>query len=500
MLDESRRSSARRLPLGAAAVLRLPAHPRGHAHGRLASCGCWWGSPDDARAVLAEIRAAAGPHGRWQAMHELADGLRRGNLNLDGVPTAGARGAVDRLRHSSQGVSPADREQAALTRSGCWPCAVEARAGAHGHRPLGAVRRGRHGAALGARRPGRDARPGSREALVGVLQGGSDEERFIALAALGLAVGGDGAAADAVGGPARARRRRPAAQCHPGPGRRRRRAPPRPAGALVRANYDGDVSLGRPDAALRDEDSRAAALTVVEQSRLGLPRRRQEPRPGKPAAAAARAGGRRSSLKVRSAALGTLHAAASPRRTPDGHHRSQPACDRRAEPGAGHRAARRSFGLGRGGWVLFATGAGAGLLGCVRFLFPNVLFEPPSNFKAGFPRDIALGVDERYKETNGAWLVRALRPASDRTGVDGIYALSTTCTHLRVHPQLAGGGQQVQCPCHGSGFRMSGINFEDRRRARWSASASGWTTGRCWWTRARSSSGKRSSGSRTRPS
>jgi hypothetical protein len=50
-----------------------------------------------------------------------------------------------------------------------------------------------------------------------------------------------------------------------------------------------------------------------------------------------------------------------------------------------------------------------------RFFFPNVLFEPPSKFEAGFPREIRDGaVDERFKEAKRVWLVREgdLRPAS----------------------------------------------------------------------------------------
>lgn len=43
--------------------------------------------PDSAREVLDEFQAA-GPHGRWQVMHSLADGLRRGRLDLDGIPSA----------------------------------------------------------------------------------------------------------------------------------------------------------------------------------------------------------------------------------------------------------------------------------------------------------------------------------------------------------------------------------------------------------------------------
>ena len=125
-------------------------------------------------------------------------------------------------------------------------------------------------------------------------------------------------------------------------------------------------------------------------------------------------------------------------------------------------ATRRGFlGSVAAGWVLFATGAGTGLLGIVRFLFPNVLFEPPSSFKAGTPREYAPGVDERFKDTHGVWLVRVTSdPPSDRPGVEGLYALSTVCTHLGCIPNWMAADQKFKCPCHGSGFRMSGVNFE----------------------------------------
>lgn len=113
------------------------------------------------------------------------------------------------------------------------------------------------------------------------------------------------------------------------------------------------------------------------------------------------------------------------------------------------------------GWALFGLGAGAGVIGIVRFLFPNVLFEPPSSFKAGMPGDYGMGVDERFKESNGTWLVHVPSdPLSGRGGVDGIYALSTTCTHLGCIPNWMAADQKFKCPCHGSGFRMSGMNFE----------------------------------------
>ena len=88
----------------------------------------------------------------------------------------------------------------------------------------------------------------------------------------------------------------------------------------------------------------------------------------------------------------------------------------------------------------------------IRFLFPNVLFEPPQSFKIGFPDDFTKGaVDLRFKRKYAVWIVR---------NDEGIYALSTVCTHLGCTPNWLATERKFKCPCHGSGFRASGINFE----------------------------------------
>jgi cytochrome b6-f complex iron-sulfur subunit len=117
------------------------------------------------------------------------------------------------------------------------------------------------------------------------------------------------------------------------------------------------------------------------------------------------------------------------------------------------RTTRRGFFPWLGvAWV--AVAAGFAVLGsiCVRFLFPNVLFEPPSSFKAGYPSEYEVGlVDERFKSKFGVWIVR-----NEST----IYALSTICTHLGCTPNWLAAEQKFKCPCHGSGFYKSGMNFE----------------------------------------
>ena len=102
-------------------------------------------------------------------------------------------------------------------------------------------------------------------------------------------------------------------------------------------------------------------------------------------------------------------------------------------------------------WVGFAAAVGAGATAMLRFLFPNVLFEPPTLFKAGAPSDYAPGVDERWKEKFGVWIVR------NQTEV---YSLIAVCVHLGCTPNWLAAQNKFKCPCHGSGYYISGINFE----------------------------------------
>jgi cytochrome b6-f complex iron-sulfur subunit len=104
------------------------------------------------------------------------------------------------------------------------------------------------------------------------------------------------------------------------------------------------------------------------------------------------------------------------------------------------------------GWLAFSAATGGFFVVMIRFLFPNVLFEPPQSFKIGYPEEFVPGnVDIRFKKKYNIWVVR---------NDEGIYALSTVCTHLGCTPNWLITEQKFKCPCHGSGFRFSGINFE----------------------------------------
>ena len=60
-------------------------------------------------------------------------------------------------------------------------------------------------------------------------------------------------------------------------------------------------------------------------------------------------------------------------------------------------------------------------------------------------------VDIKFKKQYNAWIVR---------DDESIFALSTVCTHLGCTPNWLPVESKFKCPCHGSGFRMTGIHFE----------------------------------------
>jgi cytochrome b6-f complex iron-sulfur subunit len=104
------------------------------------------------------------------------------------------------------------------------------------------------------------------------------------------------------------------------------------------------------------------------------------------------------------------------------------------------------------GWVAFSAACTSSLVATARFLFPNVLFEPPQSFKAGFPSEYNVGeVDTRWKDAFGVWIVRE---------PDNFYALIAVCTHLGCSPNWLSTENKFKCPCHGSGFYKTGVNFE----------------------------------------
>jgi len=112
---------------------------------------------------------------------------------------------------------------------------------------------------------------------------------------------------------------------------------------------------------------------------------------------------------------------------------------------------RRDF-FSLSGWLAFFVFLGTAILGTFRFFFPRVLFEAAPVFKVGFPDEYAVGeVGSKFLKSKKVWIVR---------DEQGFYALSAVCTHLGCTPRWLETENKFKCPCHGSGFHRSGVNFE----------------------------------------
>lgn len=108
------------------------------------------------------------------------------------------------------------------------------------------------------------------------------------------------------------------------------------------------------------------------------------------------------------------------------------------------------------GFTMLATVSGLWTLALARFMFPNMLTEPPSKFKVGFPDEFPPGqVSEKFKAQFGVWVVNY-----EYKGQSEIFALASVCTHLGCTPNWLESEQKFKCPCHGSGFYKDGVNFE----------------------------------------
>jgi cytochrome b6-f complex iron-sulfur subunit len=102
----------------------------------------------------------------------------------------------------------------------------------------------------------------------------------------------------------------------------------------------------------------------------------------------------------------------------------------------------------RGLFVIGCIGIGAATAGflaaTLRFLVPNVLYEPSRRFDIGPPSDFPPG--------SITFLPDRLLYVVNET--DGFYAISSICTHLGCNVKRGGPG--FECPCHGSQFDGNG--------------------------------------------
>ena len=83
------------------------------------------------------------------------------------------------------------------------------------------------------------------------------------------------------------------------------------------------------------------------------------------------------------------------------------------------------------------------------YLSPNVLFEPPTSFRAGSPDDYP---------ANSVTFLLAQQVYIVRTKY-GFYAVSAICTHLGCITQWKPEDELIECPCHGSKFTRAGVKL-----------------------------------------
>jgi len=108
-------------------------------------------------------------------------------------------------------------------------------------------------------------------------------------------------------------------------------------------------------------------------------------------------------------------------------------------------------------WIAMSGIGTMWLLGIARFMMPNMVLELPSQFKVGPLSDFPGGtVSEKFKASRGVWIVNT----DQYNGQSIVYALLSICTHLGCTPSWLEGEQKFKCPCHGSGFYITGVNFE----------------------------------------
>jgi len=94
----------------------------------------------------------------------------------------------------------------------------------------------------------------------------------------------------------------------------------------------------------------------------------------------------------------------------------------------------------------FAIAGGGTAITTVRYLRPNVLFEPPSKVRIG-PPDLIPTKTLLVSTEHKLYLART---------VAGIFAMSSVCTHLGCMTRYDPGKQSIACPCHGSRFDETG--------------------------------------------
>lgn len=111
-------------------------------------------------------------------------------------------------------------------------------------------------------------------------------------------------------------------------------------------------------------------------------------------------------------------------------------------------------------WGMLATSIGIGIFENIRYLYPSVVFHPPSKYVIGGIDDFisdddpdaygVISVDTRFIKEHRFFVIREK---------ERIYSLYARCTHLGCTVNWFEDLNIFKCPCHGSEFHSNGHEF-----------------------------------------
>jgi cytochrome b6-f complex iron-sulfur subunit len=138
-----------------------------------------------------------------------------------------------------------------------------------------------------------------------------------------------------------------------------------------------------------------------------------------------------------------------------GAYQAQPSLAQRLRNAAALKTTRRRFnGSLVLAWSMVAFASATAVAMFQDFFGPKVLKEPKKEYRVGRIEEYGNNDTVYDHKPIGFWIVN-LKPAEDK-----LVALSIICTHLGCVPDWLSGDRKFKCPCHGSGYYITGVNFE----------------------------------------
>ena len=110
------------------------------------------------------------------------------------------------------------------------------------------------------------------------------------------------------------------------------------------------------------------------------------------------------------------------------------------------------------GWGGIVTFTGLSVYGSIRFMFPTVLYEPPTTFRLNRPESYLMGSTEVFLENAARLFInqdKALKAFIVRNE-RGIFALAALCRYEGCTLDPVSDIKMLKCPCCGSLYDLEG--------------------------------------------